>query len=78
MRSRWTTGGDSCTAWQQNCGDACSKEEPGKGKPVKAEEERSRKSRFSIQCRDKDRNKVGKLPEEVPRKAAIVCLVPVP
>ena len=22
MRSRWTTGSDSCTAWYQNCGDA--------------------------------------------------------
>ena len=35
-RSRWITGGDSCTMCTQNCGDACGEHEPGKRKPVQA------------------------------------------
>ena len=35
-RIRWTTGLDSCTAYKQNCGDACGKHKPGMERPVQA------------------------------------------
>ena len=78
MRSRWTTGGDSCTAWQQNCGDACGKREPGKESPVQAQQAVQRKNRAPGRGCNVDRKKVGKPVIRVPRKAAIVYHVPVP
>ena len=78
MRSRWTTGGDSCTAWQQNCGDACARHEPGEERPVQAEQGEERKNRPPTRGRDAERKKVAKHAERVPRKAAIVYHVPVP
>ena len=62
----------------QNCGDACGEHEPGKRRPVQAEEETGRQIRPSIQSRYVERNKVVKYAGCVPRKAAIVLYVPVP
>ena len=42
------------------------------------QEEISRQIRLSIQMYDVDRNKVEKTDEDVPRKAAIVYIIPVP
>ena len=78
MRSRWITGGDSCTICVQNCGDACGECKPGMKRPVQAKEEMSWQIRSSIQKRDVDRKIVGKYMSHVPRKAAIVYTVPVP
>ena len=78
MRSRWITGGDSCTAVSQNCGDACGKREPEKEKPVQAEEVLDRQIRPVSQSCDADRNRVEKPVSHVPRKAAIDYTVPVP
>ena len=78
MRSRWTAGGDSCTAIYQKCGDASGKCEPGKERPVQAEEGSYRQTRMTTRGRDAERRIVAKHTDRVPRKAAIVYMVPVP
>ena len=78
MRSRWTTGGDSCTVIYQNCGDAQGKREPEMEKPVQAMELYDQKTCHARQKRDVERRKVAKSASQVPRKAAIVYIIPVP
>ena len=78
MLSRWTAGGDSCTAIYQKCGDASGKCGPGKERPVQAEEGTCRQIRMSTQERYAERRIVAKHTDRVPRKAAIVYMVPVP
>ena len=46
--------------------------------PAEAGYQSGRKNRQAMGIRDRDRNKVGKTPDHVSRKAAIVYLVPVP
>ena len=48
------------------------------GKPRASEEVCGRQIRRISQSRDADRNKVGKPVSHVPRKAAIVHIIPVP
>ena len=62
----------------QNCGDACGKCEPGKRRPVQAKEGCGRQNRRITQRREVDRKRVGKHMDQVPRKAAIACNIPVP
>ena len=62
----------------QNCGDAQGKWEPEKEKPVQAEELHERKTRHARRSRDVERIKVAKSMSQVPRKAAIVYITPVP
>ena len=47
-------------------------------RPVEAKEECDRQIRHTIQCGDVERKIVVKHVEDVPRKAAIVCTIPVP
>ena len=47
-------------------------------KPVQAKEEYGRKNRRAIQRSEAERNKVAKRVSHVPRKAAIVYIIPVP
>ena len=47
-------------------------------RPVQAKEEVRRQIRVSIQKRDAERNKVAKRVSQVPRKAAIAYIIPVP
>ena len=47
-------------------------------RPVQAREESDRQIRLTIQKRDAERNQVAKRVSHVPRKAAIVYMVPVP
>ena len=63
---------------RQNCGDTEGGPEPGKERPVQAEEEHGWKSRHAIRSRDADRKRVGKHAGHVPRKAAIAQQAPVP
>ncbi len=51
---------------------------PGKEKPVQAQQEHGRKSPHGDPGRDAERIKVAKHAAHVPRKAAIVHIVPVP
>ena len=60
MRSRWTAGGDSCTAIYQKCGDASGKCRWGKERPVQAEEGTCRQIRMSTQERYAERRIVAK------------------
>ena len=78
MRSRWITGGNSCTILYQNCGDAQGKHEPGKERPVQASEVYDRQIRHISRGCDVERMEVVKHIEFASRKAAIVCIVPVP
>ena len=63
---------------RQNCGDTEGEPEPGKERPVQAEEEYGWKSRHMIRSRDADRKRVGKQACQLSRKAAIVLAIPVP
>ncbi len=63
---------------RQNCGDTEGKPEPGKERPVQAEEEHGWKSRHAIRSREADRKEVGKQAGQLSRKAAIVLAIPVP
>jgi hypothetical protein len=47
-------------------------------KPVQAKYQSGRQIRQAMGRRDADRNEVGKLAGSLSRKAAIVCIVPVP
>ncbi len=76
-RIRWTAGLDSCTTYEQNCGDACEEHEPGMEIPVQAEK-RSLVGKSARQSEDVMWIKVAKRVSHVPRKAAIVSCVPVP
>ena len=78
MRSRWITGGDSCTMIYQNCGDAQGKRKPGKERPVQAKEAYDWKNRHASQSGEVERRKVAKSVSQVPRKAAIEYIIPVP
>ena len=62
----------------QNCGDTEGGPEPGKERPVQAEEEHGRKNRHAIRSREADRKRVGKQAGQLSRKAAIVLAIPVP
>ena len=62
----------------RTCGDACGKCKPGEKKPAQAKKEYEKQNCHTIQKRDVYRNKVGKYMSHVPRKAAIVILIPVP
>ena len=62
----------------QKCGDACSNQLPGMEKPVQMHKLLSWQIRSIRQVYDVDRNKVEKTEEDVPRKAAIVYIIPVP
>ena len=62
----------------QNCGDASVRREPGERDPVQAGEESDRQTRLAIRNREEDRTRVGKRGEQVPRKAAIAAIIPVP
>ena len=62
----------------QNCGDACSSQLPGMERPVEAHKESERQIRHGTQVCDIYRNKVENTDEDVPRKAAIAYMIPVP
>ena len=78
MRSRWTTGGDSCTMIQQNCGDTEGKREPGEERPVQAQEEAERQIHPLVRRREAERTRVAKPVSRLSRKAAMACIIPVP
>ena len=78
MRSRWITGGNSCTIIYQKCGDACGEHKPEKEKPVQARELSDRQIRLTRRCGDAERTVVVKHADLVPRKAAIAYMTPVP
>ena len=78
MRSRWITGGNSCTILYQKLWGRTGKARAGKGKtgPSVAVERKANPS-FKAE-RDGERREVAKRVSQVPRKAAIVYKIPVP
>ena len=78
-RSRWTTGGDSCTPHAQNCGDAEGRQRPGRESPVQAHHPCARESRRTKgKALSVPNLRVGKAAYLPPRKAAIAACGPVP
>ena len=63
---------------EQNCGDAAAKYEPGTERPVEGEGPAGEKCPCGKAGPGRSEKEVTKHTEPLPRKAAIVCMGPVP